>query len=807
MNRIIIIAISILALIAGSQVIGAEGVYIGIYHEASTDPPGLLVSVVLDAPAYKSGLRTGDVILALDGVDLGDDPSAYAAMLEEALSGKSPGDELLCKVWRPGPFYRLFVNGEEIDAELPLDEFKDLLANAGPDDEIELLAFNYGRELEITVVLGTRPEGGEGMLPSNAELFPDWAKGLVGPRMMIDILIDETGTRAEYEDLLARLDQRATPDDGYRLPFVTYLLRDGLQGEVVVGDLTDEIASASLKGIDGFTDIHNVLCRLKDVKTRARDMEYTRGVSAEEHIAEIEKVLIDASEHVKAAFSRFKQDEIEFLRDHRAGITEIYREANYIHYDPDVKRFRNNLRVIELAKKIDYWELMKAQAILTSLADEEFLATLKDDLTAEYADRLDESVLFEKETPLGSIVILGAGQTWRNLPTDPDNYRHDLLVIDLGGDDFYSTTAGSGISPEYPIGVLIDFAGNDAYESTLYYSQGSGSMGCGLLIDMEGDDSYIGLQWAQGTGFLGCGALIDVAGNDNYRGHEFTQAAGIFGSGVLYDIEGNDTMEAHCKSQAFGGANAAALLVDCAGDDSRYSKGTYPTGYGDPGIFDAWSQGCGDGFRNYASGGIAGVIDLAGNDYSEAGNFSTGGGYYFGFGFHVDKGGDDQYVGSRYNQGFCAHQAVGVFLDMDGDDLYETRQGVAQGLAWDECATVFIDYAGDDRYEGGTGFSQGASAHNAICLFWDKGGSDEYIYAPGQARSGGNSYHGGTSLSLFIDAGGGSDFYSCEKSGNNLLTGWPEYGFFVDIPCSLDKALISEAWRKWWAAPEFGEEE
>ncbi len=489
---------------------------------------------------------------------------------------------------------------------------------------------------------------------------------------------------------------------------------------------------------------------------------------------------------------------------------------NYIDADTNIKRFRNNVRLIEIAMKIDYSALYRAEQQMLFLTNSWYREGLHKALDEKYGDDTDGQVMYEKETPLGWIVVLGKGRSWRNLSTDTALYRHDLLVVDLGGDDFYSTTAGSGVSLEYPIGMLIDFGGNDAYESTLHYSQGSGSMGCGLLVDMDGDDTYIGTQWAQGTGFFGCGTLVDVSGNDTYRGHEFCQSAAIFGMSLLYDIDGDDVYEGHNKVQAFGGARSVALLVDLEGDDSLYAKGTYATGYGDPGIFDSWSQGCGDGFRQYASGGIGGVIDFAGNDKVEAGNFSTGGGYYFGWGFYYDGAGDDWYIGSRYNQGFSAHQAVGTFLDMRGNDRYQTRQAVAQGLAWDECATVFVDYSGDDVYQGGGGFSQGASAHNAVCLFRDKGGNDTYDYPAGQARAGGNDYHGGTSLSLFIDEGGGTDTYNWDVEAstktesregrtdtNNLITGWKEFGFFLDISGTLAEALDGDKWHEWWVAPLF----
>lgn len=53
-----------------------------------------------------------------------------------------------------------------------------------------------------------------------------------------------------------------------------------------------------------------------------------------------------------------------------------------------------------------------------------------------------------------------------------------------------------------------------------------------------------------------------------------------------------------------------------------------------------------------------------------------------------------------------------------------------------------------------------------------------------QARAGNNDYHGGSSLSLFIDAGGEKDIYS---SGlNNSVTLHGEYGIRADLPEAVD---------------------
>jgi hypothetical protein len=68
------------------------------------------------------------------------------------------------------------------------------------------------------------------------------------------------------------------------------------------------------------------------------------------------------------------------------------------------------------------------------------------------------------------------------------------------------------------------------------------------------------------------------------------------------------------------------------------------------------------------------------------------------------------------------------------------------------------------------------------------------LYPPGQARAGGNDYHGGTSLSLFIDEGGAEDSYNSEQSANSVIRWWPEYGIFCDLPGTIADALEDNAW-------------
>jgi hypothetical protein len=313
-------------------------------------------------------------------------------------------------------------------------------------------------------------------------------------------------------------------------------------------------------------------------------------------------------------------------------------------------------------------------------------------------------------------------------------------------------------------------------------------------VDLAGNDSYVSTRFGQGCGFFGIGMLYDHSGDDIYRGLEMNQGVGHWGAGILADLKGNDRYESHDTSQGVGLSGGLGLILDAEGNDRYYCKGTEPTGYGNsPGVFEGWGQAMGVGYRPYASGGIGIILDLAGEDRFEAGNFCQGGGYFYAFGLLANLGADDDnYIGSRYAQGFGCHQATGALIEEGGNDLYQTRQFVAQGLAWDEATALFLDEAGDDRYEGG-GFSHGASAMNGWALFIDKQGKDTYLYTD-QARAGGNSYHGGKSLSFFVDAGGQEDSFQ-KKPNSGIVTGG-DNSIFVDLPGSIDDALKDDAWKK-----------
>jgi hypothetical protein len=631
--------------------------------------------------------------------------------------------------------------------------------------------------------------------PTNADLRPDLEGYRPDYQDLCDAAIASAGYSADCEDLLARLERCEQYPDPDRLALVRYVHRDPFKLEAVGNEL---VAPFFERFTHGPGDLELLLERAAYVL-----LDFTRGggdlaegkawgepvepgyadSDLEGHLAYAEAVLRVAATLNERAFADIPATDIAFILEHRSGMLASFIEHKMLSYDMDYDRQKATLAVLDKAVRVNTRALLSQAQAVSLLVEPAFLASLKSAAAASGRD-LATAVIMKRETPFGAILVGGLGRT-RYQGTDY------AAIFELGGDDVYANNQGASRYGTIPSAVIVDFAGDDAYETYEPFSQACGDLGVGIIVDLAGDDTYVGMEFTQGAGFLGIGILVDAAGDDTYRGLHFHQGVGQRGAGILADLDGHDRYEAHMASQAVGLPGGFGLLYDGGdGDDSYYCKGDQGTGYGTPGVFEGWGQGMGFGYRPYASGGVGVLMDRGGRDRMEAGNFSQGGGYFYGFGLLYCGGSeDDRYIGSRYAQGFGCHQAAGMMVEEGGDDRYSTRHAVAQGLSWDEAVALFLDRGGDDVYEGGS-FSQGASAMNGWTLFVESSGRDTYLYTD-QARAGGNSYHGGTSLSFFVDAGGGAD--SFPKRANDAFATGDAHSLFLDLPGTIREAASEAA--------------
>lgn len=357
-------------------------------------------------------------------------------------------------------------------------------------------------------------------------------------------------------------------------------------------------------------------------------------------------------------------------------------------------------------------------------------------------------------------------------------------VIDMGGDDHYLWPEDLHQHPHADHGnhIIIDLGGDDLYESLAECAgPGAGVFGFSIIDDRAGDDIYRSARPGSiGFGLFGIGVLIDHDGNDRYENlgpdSGWSTGVGFYGVGLVIDHAGDDVYHAEKLSQGVGGPRGFGAIIDGGGNDRYEANGpNFGSAYGTPDVFLGMSQGFGFGIRSYAAGGVGAIYDDAGNDEYIAGEFSQAGGYYFGLGILHDRAGNDRYHGNRYGQAFAAHQAAGILIDDAGDDSYWSMTAASQSGVWDQSITMLIDRAGNDTYRA-DGLALGAASMQAIGVFLDLGGDDRYEAAAGSTlgQSGGNSYHYEAdrvfSFSAFFDLGGGDDTYPAHRANNRAQT-------------------------------------
>jgi len=286
-----------------------------------------------------------------------------------------------------------------------------------------------------------------------------------------------------------------------------------------------------------------------------------------------------------------------------------------------------------------------------------------------------------------------------------------------------------------------------------------------ILIGSTGDDIWYMDEWPTAS------IIIDPGGNDVYYGQ-------VAVAGNLRDEQNN----------------LAALAIDLGGNDSYYSGG---------------ERSCGSGVF-----GIAGLIDVSGDDIYRSGDFSQACGL-FGAGILVDRGGTDIYNAGLLVQGAGAIGA-GLLIDSTGNDQYHAAlyaQGMAYTRGWgmlsdrDGCDTYYAGGVYDDfgRWpESTVSLSQGFSigmrpkASGGVGILHDRNGNDffntevygqgvSYWYSVGaliddngndwyqsQQYAQGSGIH--LSSGILLDRGKGYDRYSCHACtqgfGHDLAVGW-----------------------------------
>ncbi len=414
-------------------------------------------------------------------------------------------------------------------------------------------------------------------------------------------------------------------------------------------------------------------------------------------------------------------------------------------------------------------------------------------------------------TPLGAIRIFGIGDD--EIPAA--DATSALFTVDLGGNDRYVGSHGVPQRAAVPIGLCIDLGGNDTYDGgDAPASLACGLFGFGAIFDVAGNDKYRVKESGLGCGWFGTGLLMDYAGDDEYVvDTHWGQGVAHVGAGLLVDLEGNDTYTCGYDSQAHAGTLGAALLLDVAGNDRYLARddGNISELYLGQSV--AMSQGAAQGRRadigdgHSMAGGVAFLVDGAGDDSYHATAWSQGCGYWWAAGFLEDLGGNDTYRNGKYSAGAAAHFAIGCQVDLCGDDKSnvgnDATKNQYQGHARDGSIGISIDGDGNDVYKLTT-MCGGASDLTSIGFLWDRRGDDVYeiaFTAPEKSDGWSDTPPLGTSSlyprfndfrddldawGLFLDTGG-ADRYDGPSLGRGDLSEWASrrgprsWGYGLDV--------------------------
>ena len=705
-----------------------------------------ILHILPKTAAKKSGLLNNDLILEIDGNSFNKENNRQ--YFRDYIRNKKVGEELRLKIIRQEEQYRI---KEQVVTKEDLEK----ILKEQPYNEKIPLAFERTKKiLNYDILLGINPFQEETNDVEKNPFLPYQLKNTTAP--FTKELVLQYNLQASSDELFDVFKQDQKTNYGCRQPAMGYLHTRPHQLLSTIDKITQQFYksfqqeefSLFLQKVAYLISEEPLALKLPLAPTNNKDWQ--------EHLNYIQEIYQTAMLLQQKAFAKISATDKEFTKQY---FIDLQKELikSFTLRNEKLSAKSHDIRLI--IQNVDFVALLQSMWVLSHFTNKKWNASLKNSLFQLQGKNgiqkngiqgVGGAVIFSHKDKDFSLVVGGA---------DKNSYSENFsIIIDLAGDDYYASSNSNAI--------IIDLAGDDYYSSFDNYTQASAFFGTSLLLDMEGNDTYVAKYFAQASAVFGGAILYDIDGDDFYKANAFSQAYSFFGLSLLIDKSGNDEYAADIFSQSVATCGGVSLLLDDKGDDKYRSGISYPSTYRVAGSFHGASQGLGFGIRGYFDGGTAFLLDGAGKDIFQAGNFSQGSGYFFGLGVIKNFGNfSDTYLAYRYAQASAAHSALGVLIDDGGNDFYQGHVAAVQSAAWDKSVSAFWDKKGNDNYIAPL-FSISASAHNGYAYFLDFSGKDNY-QLPRFTTSNQNSYHGGSSLSFFLDFGGREDSFLSEEMKNN----------------------------------------
>ncbi|MFP4458868.1 MAG: PDZ domain-containing protein [Candidatus Zixiibacteriota bacterium] len=364
-------------------------------------------------------------------------------------------------------------------------------------------------------------------------------------------------------------------------------------------------------------------------------------------------------------------------------------------------------------------ETFSKTVYITSEDDEELVEWYEDLLAA--TKKIDYDPLVNSGSHLAALYDSDFLKSLEQIKYDEDStYKNDIIIDTM-----------------VKVGEKLDSLGQpvDIMGRMIVSGKGSGiySQEAAIWIDLGGDDTYFG--FSGGTPYTiydnihhnhpygRVGLHIDLGGNDRYiRNTIGSIGSGYAGAGCLIDVSGDDFYSGDrlTMGAAFCGCG---ILIDEMGNDTYLA------------------QECGQGFAAFGCGIL---YDASGDDLHHGARYVQGVGITKAVGMLVNIEGDDRYVASHkipngygnentwdgwsqgVGMGFRSFAAggIGILADGNGNDHYEAGN-FSQACGYFFGFGILDDMKGDDVYIANR-YVQGAGAHQAMAYFHDRNGNDSY---------------------------------------------------------------------------------
>jgi len=667
-------------------------------------------------------------------------------------------------------------------------EFIEKIQQLFPESKAVLTILRNNVEREINITLGKKPEAKLFLSEHRNFTNPVFKK-----ESLLEAALKQQKMLVNYHTVANLVKEKASDiisfhfnSDNFnplRLGDINYLLHNPLNTPKVAREITAYMKKYFNKNQHNFPRLINFAAKKIDVNYSYKSLsKFSPSFSLEDFVNNLVELFLRAASVRKEAFLKLSAEDMDFLFLYSKKFLQW--KTGDANNEPSEEEEEKLLRFLKLAQKVDYKKLYFSSQIILHAINRETIALLKQLIPSSESllvsdidqnDVVSGDIILNKETEIGRIIIGGPGPTIYK--------KNAAIIIDMGGHDIYYNNAGSS-TLESPLSLVIDISGNDKYISTQPFVQGSGILGTGVLVDLAGDDLYSSGNIAQGIGVVGSGFLIDLDGDDQYFGQSSVQGLGFFGIGFILEGGGNDRYLAERYAQGIGLTKGIGGIIEVEGSDYMHARGKN-SGFRDrENSTESYAQGFGFGLRPInasvgASGGIGLLCDFNGNDIYISDYFGQGSSYWYAFGALVDENGDDLYISGKNSQGAGMHNSIGTIIDEKGNDHYISTIGFGQGYGHDFGVGVLVDYNGNDFYKGET-LVQGIGNETGIGIFYDNIGNDKYVSigkGPGVGKL--SSLHNTGSIGLFVDARGNDSYASGEK--NHLILKKLGWGLFLDI--------------------------